>query len=69
MILFSKLSGEFDQNTLDELKEHLKYLRKANDKTIIADCALCYFNIGDMETAIELFKVSLKKCTQTQSQI
>ena len=60
MILFSKLSGEFDQNTLDELKEHLKFLRKANDKAIVADCALCYFNIGDMETAIELFKVSEK---------
>tara|TARA_Y100001958_G_scaffold102574_1_gene71341 strand:- start:2999 stop:4528 length:1530 start_codon:yes stop_codon:yes gene_type:complete len=59
-ILFSKLSRESDQSTLDEIREHLNFLRKVNDKSIIADCALYYFNIGDIEIALELFKASEK---------
>ena len=59
-ILFSKLTKEFDHHILYELKEHLKILQKANDKSIIADCALYYFNIGEIETALELFKTSEK---------
>ena len=59
-ILFSRLTKEFDQKTLFEFKEHLKILQRTNDKSIIADCALYYFNIGEIETALELFKVSEK---------
>ena len=59
-ILFSKYSKEYNQNILNELKQHLEVLRETNDESIIAECALCYFNIGEIETSIELFKVSEK---------
>ena len=59
-ILFSKLSNNSDKNILRDLKNHLKILHASNDKTLISQCALIYYNIGELEKSIELFKLAEK---------
>ena len=68
-ILFSKYSKEFNENILNELKEHLKILQKSNDESIIAECALCFFNIGDMQRSLELFKLAEKMHSDAPPQV
>ena len=65
LFYYSHVSKEFSQWALTELKKHLRILSKSSDKFIISKCALLYFNIGDLESSIELFKLSEKMYSES----
>ena len=65
LFYYSHVTGEFSQSTITELKKHLRISSKSSDKFIISKCALFYFNIGDLESSIELFKVSEKMYSES----
>tara|TARA_Y100001936_G_scaffold154930_1_gene151193 strand:- start:6732 stop:8258 length:1527 start_codon:yes stop_codon:yes gene_type:complete len=58
-ILYSKLSRSSD-NDFKNLEYHLDVLAKCDDKSVISSCALMYYNIGQLEKSLKLFKHSEK---------
>ena len=59
-----KLPKSLANGPLPELKKYLSTFSKSKDKLIVSKCALFYFNIGDVEKSLELFKLS-EKCTES----
>ena len=65
LFYYAKVTEEFSKWALPELKKYLSTFSKSKDKLIVSKCALFYFNIGDVEKSLELFKLSEKMYSES----
>jgi len=64
-ILYVNLSKKGEEFDHEKLIKHLKILGKSNDKSMVAKSALVFYNIGELEESLRLFKISEKMYSES----
>ncbi len=64
-ILYMNSPRRDDERNHEKLIKHLEILGKSNDKAAVAKSALIYYNIGELEESLRLFKISEKMYSES----
>ncbi len=64
-ILYANSLKKADESDHEKLIKHLEILGNSNDKASVAKSALVYYNIGELEESLRLFKISEKMYSES----